>query len=84
MVTAKKSKPSSPSATTLAPAPTQFVAGPIHDRIGPIMDTAWLKLVDRRTLGEIITVQLDAELERIDVEKRAIERTKSIVAKAKG
>lgn len=58
-------------------------AGPIRDRIGPIFDPAWLKLVDERVLGEIITVQLDAAIEQLDLEKRAVVRIKDIVNKTR-
>ncbi len=60
---------------------TQLVAGPIASRLGPIFDPAWLKLIDERTLNEIITLQLDAAMEQLEVEKRSIAKIKAVVAK---
>lgn len=55
--------------------------GPIHNRIGPIFDPAWLKLIDERVLTEIVSIQLDTLADQLDLEKRAIGKIKSVVAK---
>lgn len=76
-----------PTATKVPKPPPalnhSITAGPIYSRIGPIFDPAWLKLVDERILGEIITVQLDAAIEQLDLEKRAVVKIKEIVNKAR-
>lgn len=77
MVTAAKAPRTTPAVNS------RIQAGPIHDRIGPIFDPAWLKLVDERILSEIITVQLDAAIEQLDLEKRAVVRIKEIVNKTR-
>jgi len=77
MVTAIKELKSTPALNA------RIQAGPIHDRIGPIFDPAWLKLVDERILSEIISIQLDAAIEQLDLEKRAIVKIKEIVNKTR-
>jgi len=53
----------------------------LHDRIGPIFDPAWLKLLDKAVLGEIISVQLDAQAAILEAEQKAIAKTQAIVTK---
>jgi hypothetical protein len=53
----------------------------LHARIGPIFDPAWLKLVDKTVLGEIIAVQLDAQAAILEAEQKAIAKAQGIVTR---
>lgn len=58
----------------------QLELNPIARRIGPIFDPAWLKLVKEETLREIAVIQLDGMKEMLDVERRAVEQIRNVIA----
>ena len=58
---------------------TQVELNPIAKRIGPIFDPAWMKLIDEKTLREIVVLQLEGVKEILDVERRTVEQIRNTI-----
>lgn len=53
--------------------------GPIHDRIGPIFDSAYLKLIDEEQIRQITLITAKAELAIAQQHAKAMEEVVKIV-----
>ncbi len=64
-------------------SPQSAVAGPIHDRIGPIFDPAFLKLIPNEVLKEIMLIRAKALQSAIHAELNAVEQTVKLIEKSR-
>jgi hypothetical protein len=61
----------------------EHIAGPIHDRIGPIFDTAFLKLIPKEIMKEIVLARATAVRDAARAELAASEAIVKAVDKVR-
>jgi hypothetical protein len=61
----------------------RITAGPIHDRIGPIFDPAFLKLIPKETMKEIVMARATAVRDAVRAELAAAEAVVKAIEKAR-
>jgi hypothetical protein len=50
------------------------VVGPIHDRIGPIVDPAFLKILSEQQMKEVVVTLAKAEHENVVAQAQALQK----------